>query len=93
LLDRFVVNDEKITIYECDIDTYVDDSFWSAYKIYKRIKELGLPNGQGWVNEQNTTLKIWDIFDSERIIAEQRSTEEAAKNGHNSGKGSNPHRR
>ena len=48
-----------------EIQSYLTKEFYEAYRIYRNIKELGVPNGQGWNNEPSIVLTIWELFHSE----------------------------
>lgn len=55
-----IVADKKIL--RKDIKTYLTPEFWSVLALWQKIKQYGLPHGNGWADEPAFILDITDFF-------------------------------
>lgn len=63
--DKVVFKYEGECVKRKDVKGYFNKTFYSAYRIFIRMKNLNCCNGRGWGNELYTTMRIWDIFHEE----------------------------
>lgn len=55
-----IVADKKIL--RKDIKSYLTPEFWSVLAMWQKIKQYGLPHGNGWANEIAFILDVTDFF-------------------------------
>ena len=69
-----IVADKKIL--RKDIKTYLTPEFWSVLALWQKIKQYGLPHGNGWADEPAFILDITDFFNLTLSKLQEKDREE-----------------
>lgn len=59
-----------------DIKTYLTPEFWSVLALWQKIKQYGLPHGNGWADEPAFILDITDFFNLTLSKLQEKDREE-----------------
>jgi hypothetical protein len=55
-----------------DIKGYLTPDFYSAYRLWSRIKMYGLPDGTGWLNQPAGAIELIELFDRELALLREK---------------------
>jgi len=63
-----------------DARGYLGAEFRYWWKVWRRWKRFGLPNGSGWANEPESTIRVLELFEDELDAwREEKKQENEAK--------------
>lgn len=60
-----IENGIEIGIARNDIKNYITDEFLAAFSMWRRCKNWGLPDNQGWLDMPAKLMNAFDVFDME----------------------------
>ncbi|MCL2181027.1 MAG: hypothetical protein FWB83_07855, partial [Treponema sp.] len=56
-----------------EVHGYLSPEFYTAYKLWSRIKRYGWPHGQGWIREPAGLVELVELFDTELELLKEKN--------------------